>query len=211
MIGTAKEIFDITHPLNREMITWMDEDALSIDQYTSIGNGDYCNTSRITIDLHAGTHIDAPKHFIDNAGTVDSLGTDTLIGEAFVAETSAEKITAALLEDMGIPETKRLLFKTRNVDLHRKSSFISNFVALDLSAAEWIVERDIKLVGIDYLSVELPDSTGYPVHRKLLENGVVILENIRMEDVPEGRYNLIALPMKLEGVEASPVRAILMR
>jgi arylformamidase len=179
----------------------------------SISQGDDANVTQLSMDVHSGTHVDAPRHFIDHGETVEDLGLDPFIGPAIVLETGwAKEITASVLGAAMIPErTERLLLRTANSlrpDLYR-TPFDKDYAALTLDGAEWLASKDLRLVGIDYLSIqrysESPD-----VHRTLLGAGVPVLEGLCLAAVAPGEYQLICLPMRLANVEGAPARAILL-
>jgi arylformamidase len=173
--------------------------------------GDFCNVSRLTIATHTGTHIDAPLHFLPGAASVVQLPVDVLVGPALVLEMAvAQEITAADLEAAAIPPgTERLLFKTRNSRLLDDDDFRRDFVYLTLDAARWLVERGVRLVAIDYLSVEQMDAQPNIVHQTLLRAGVIIVEGVDLRQVASGPYFLACLPLKIDGADGSPVRAVL--
>jgi arylformamidase len=157
--------------------------------------------------------VDAPAHFIENGSTLEELPLDTLMGPATVVELpEVDIITPELLEAQALPpQTRRLLLKTKNSDLWTDPGhqFNPDFVALTSAAADWIVRKGIRLVGIDYLSVQIFKDKEPLTHRILLEAGVVILEGINLQNVRPGIYQLICLPMKLDGIEGAPARAVL--
>ncbi|MHB1651594.1 MAG: cyclase family protein [Desulfitobacteriaceae bacterium] len=163
--------------------------------------------SYIRMDMHTGTHLDAPLHILENGLTVETIGLNRLITRCKVFDMSrvTEKITAGDLVSRGINGGDFLLLKTRNsfVEL-----FDPQFVYLDKGGAEYLQEKGIQGVGIDALGIERAQPE-HETHKILLTAGIVILEGLRLKDVPEGEYFLIALPLKVVEVEAAPVRAIL--
>ncbi len=202
---------DISLPIHSEMLVWEDDHLPVIDFCQTIEQGFDANVSKINMSVHTGTHVDAPLHFIDGGKRLEEMDLSILIGEAYVFETSENVVTRDVLKNGKIPKTKRLLIKTKNRKLYEKKMFDPSFTALDESAADWILENDICLVGIDYLSIEIYENKkiGYPVHKKLLRNEVLLLEGLVLNDVSSGLYQLTALPLNLLSTEAAPVRAIL--
>ena len=178
-----------------------------------IGKGSKANVTQIELGAHSGTHLDAPLHFLADGFDVTGLDLETLIGPALLIDVSdVQIINAALLETLSIPQnTERLLIKTSNSQLwsENNTDFNPDFVAVSNSGAKWIVERGIRLVGVDYLSVAPYGNSG-PTHRTLLQAGVIPVEGLNFNGVKEGRYHLICLPIKLEGCEGAPARAVLM-
>lgn len=177
-----------------------------------ISQGDIANVTLITFASHTGTHIDAPHHFLDGRETVDQLSLDVLVGPALVVELpAAREIGAADLQCLGIHEgTERVLIKTRNSLFLIDDRFHADYAYLNADAARWLVERGVRLVGMDYLSVEKMNAERYEVHETLLGAGVVIVEGVDLRQIVPGPYFLVCLPLKLEGLDGSPVRAILL-
>ena len=207
-------IIDITVEINPDFPVWPGDPSVELDPYLSRDNGDPSNASRLTCSVHSGTHVDAPKHFFADQVGVDMLPLDVLIGEVFVADlTGIDRITTSDLEGLSMPDgLERLLLQTDNSRLwqEQRRSFDENFVALVPEAADWVVERGIKLVGIDYHSIQrFSDTTPY-THERLLSAGVVILETLNLDGVAAGSYTLICMPLKLTGADGAPARAVLL-
>ena len=204
--------YDITLTVSPEMIVWPGDPTVNIKRISSIDLGDNANVSQISMSCHTGTHVDAPDHFMNNGKTVENLSLDLLIGRAYVLHLpDVNLITASVLMDADIPpRTRRLLFKTRNSDFWASGNkeFQTEFVGLSVDAAELLVDRNVKVVGIDYLSIA-PYKQGKPVHTILLDAGVVVIEGLDLSRVSQGRYTLHCLPLKLGGADGAPTRAIL--
>lgn len=177
----------------------------------AIAKGDDANATQLVVDVHCGTHVDAPRHFLEDGATMDEVAIETFIGPALVVDTGAAPyVDAALLEGLGIPEgTERLLLRTRNsTDRAMYAEFCETYVGITLDAAEWLVARRCRLIGVDYLSVQRFHDPG-DTHVTLLSAGVVILEGLDLIDAPAGPCELICLPMRVERIEASPARALI--
>lgn len=204
--------YDITLTITPHSIVWPGDPPVNIKRTSSIAAGDNANVSELTMSCHTGTHVDAPDHFLNNGITVEDLSLDLLVGRAYVLHLpNVNLITASVLMDADIPpRTRRLLFKTRNSEYWANGSkeFQTDFVGLSVDAAELLVDRNVRLVGIDYLSIA-PYKMGVPVHTILLSAGVVVIEGLDLSKVSQGRYTLHCLPLKLGGVEGAPTRAIL--
>ena len=204
--------YDITLTITPQTIVWPGDSPVSLKRTSSITSGDNSNVSEITMSCHTGTHVDAPDHFLNNGITVDDLTLDLLVGRAYVLHLpDVSMITASVLMRADIPpRTRRLLFKTRNSTLWATGNqeFQTDFVALSVDAAELLVDRNVKLVGIDYLSIA-PYKSGTAVHTILLSAGVVVVEGLDLSQVSQGRYNLHCLPLKLGGADGAPTRAVL--
>ena len=186
---------------------------MRLAQTQSIAAGGSANVSLLIADVHVGTHVDAPLHFIEGGAAVETLPLDNLMGAAWVAHLpGVDAVTAADLEQAGIPSgTRRLLLRTDNSDLWaQEAQFRPDFVALTLDAARWVVERGIRLIGNDYLSVQRFHD-GPETHQVLLNAGVILLEGINLASVVPGEWELICLPLRLVGADGAPARAVLRR
>lgn len=197
------------------MTTWANEPGPQVTPLRRIANGDSANVSLVSFGNHSGTHVDPPVHFIDGAATVESLPIDALLGPCVVVAYDGEgHVSGEWLERAGVPkDAKRLLIKTRNSALWHDpaAAFTRDFVAVNASAARWCVSRGIRLVGVDYLSIEPqgPEKAGYPTHRTLLGAGVVIIEGLDLADVTPGAYELVCAPIKIAGGDGAPARVFL--
>lgn len=213
----TRAIHDISAPLRAELVTWPGV-VERFDRHTvaSFDAGDAMTVSHLHMGAHAGTHIDAPCHFLPDGGGIETLPTDALIGPAYVIDVpdGAAVISAELLEALAIPAgTTRLLARTSNSGWSgRAAAFDEGYVAYDTSAAAWCVDRGLVLVGIDYLSVEPydADARGFPVHKTLLGARVVVLESLDLAAVPAGAYDLVVLPLLIPGSDGAPARAVLL-
>ncbi len=204
--------YDISLPIGRDLPVWPGDPQVSLALSRSIAAGDPLNLTRITMGAHSGTHVDAPFHFFDKGSAVDALSLDACNGRCLVVESSAEGlIERSELEDRDFAGFERVLFKTRNSTIWSRGAgrFVEDYVALSESAARYMADRHIRLVGIDYLSIEKFDSPGNPVHKILLESEIVILEGLDLSAVRPGPYELVCLPLKLAGADGAPARAVL--
>lgn len=199
-------MIDISVPLCPSTISWENESAPVIERVSSIEAGDGYNLSRLVLGSHSGTHVDAPLHFIDGGGAVDRLPLDALIGPALVidARDAATEIDAELIERELPTDCERVLFSTRNSELWDEPGFRSDFVGISPGAATLLVERGVRLVGIDYLSVGAPET-----HRELLARDVILLEGLDLRGVAAGSYRLACLPLRIAGADGAPARAVL--
>lgn len=203
---------DISVRLHAHMPTWPNSAGFRLERTLGFAIGDDVNVSRLDMDVHCGTHVEAPLHFLADGQPLEAFPLDLFLGEAHVAylpDTSA--ISAADLERVGVPDgTERLLLRTANSELWRRGPqpFRTDYIALLPEAATWIAARGIRLVGIDYLSIQRYGDDP-ETHRILMRAGVAILEGLDLSDVDAGRYRLHALPLRLAGAEAAPVRAVL--
>ena len=208
-------IYDLTVPLSNQLPTWPTDPGVEISDWCSLSAGDGANVSMLNFGAHTGTHVDAPAHFIEGAAKVESLSLDVLIGKATVIEVPDElrAIDEAFVQKHFVPGTERILFKTRNSAFWSEAEpqFHTDFTYLDLPAAKWLVEQGIKLVGIDYLSIEKYASEKHETHLALLSRGVVILEGLNLTGIAPGTYELICLPLRLRSNQGdgAPARVVL--
>ena len=205
--------YDISLTITPNMAVWPGDPKPMLERVTKIEDGRNANGSNMSMSVHTGTHVDAPYHFLQDGSTVEKMPLKILIGRAYVIHLSddVDVITSAELEAAEIPpRTRRVLIRTRNSKYWSKEpgKFQEDFVGVDAAAAEYLVKRGVKLIGIDYLSVA-PYKNSKPTHITLLKAGVVIVEGLNLSQVPHGRYNLICLPLKLEGRDGAPARAVL--
>jgi arylformamidase len=208
--GRKMTFYDVTVPISNAMITWPSDPAVSITGTSLISRGDFCNLSELKIGSHCGTHIDAPSHFLENGRTIDQLALENLIGEATVFEFKhKENIDVSDIKQLRFDNVKRVLFKTVNSSYWKFSTFKKDFVYLTKDAAQYLVDKGIRLVGVDYLSVEKFESQLAETHHTLLRNDVIILEGLDLSNVERGRYELIALPLKIKDGDGSPARVVL--
>ena len=192
-------IIDISRPIGPETPAWPGDPAVVVEPLSRVEAGAVAAVSRLALGTHTGTHVDPPAHFLAGGATVDALPLDVLVGPAVVADlTAAGPIDAARLAAQ-VPGdgTSRVLLKTGAAD-----------GALTPEGAAWLVERGVRLVGADTLSIE-PETRDYPVHRILLGAGVVIVEGLDLSAAAAGRYQLLCLPLRISGGDGAPARAVL--
>ena len=206
------DIVDISVALKAPLPLWPGSVGFRLTRTLRLEAGDPANVSRLDCDIHVGTHLDVPRHFLQHGITVDQVPLATLVGTAVVADLpDVPWITAADLERLALPaEVPRLLLRTRNSRLWTDgvTEFRPDYVALTEDAARWVVARGMRLVGIDYLSIQRYQD-GPAVHQILLGSGVIILEGLNLADAAPGVYELVCLPLRLIGAEGAPARAIL--
>ncbi|HEX5012962.1 MAG TPA: cyclase family protein [Candidatus Limnocylindrales bacterium] len=202
---------DISVPLRDGLPIFEGDPSFHIEYAFSIAGGANYNVSRVDMGVHSGTHFDAPLHAIDGAPGSDAIQLDAGLGPAWVVDATAlsgEAISAADLASLEIPggET-RLLFKTRNSDLWGRPGFQASFIGLDESAAVALVDRGVRFVAIDYLSIG-PFGKAVETHLALLRAGIAILEGADLRNVEPGPVELLCLPIKLIGSDGVPARAL---
>ena len=203
------KLFDISLSLSPQTIHWVTGTPLQLIERKRMSRGDTNNSSSIHTSVHAGTHVDAPFHFVSEGATIESLALDLFIGPARVCELeTGSHITAGDINKLALRGEDRVLFKTRNSQLLHKGVYDPSFAAFSVDGAKALVDAGVRLVGLDYLSAAHADEQ-VPVHRAFLDYGVVLLEGVDLSQVPPGRYELICPPVKLAGSDGAPCRAIL--
>jgi arylformamidase len=183
--------------------------GVALRRIDAIADGAVANVSAVDLGAHTGTHVDAPNHFLDGAGGVDTVALAPLIGPAVVVDATAvdKTLDAAAVAAAGVPAgAERVLFKTRNSQLWEQDEFSEDFVSFDASGARALLDAGVSLVGIDYLSVGDPGA-----HRALLGADVAVVEGLDLRAVEPGPYQLVCLPLKLVGSDGGPARAVLLR
>jgi arylformamidase len=205
-------IYDITVPIRSGMPVYEGDPGIEIKAWSDLARGDSANVSFLHFGAHTGTHVDAPAHFIEGARKIDALSLDVLIGPATVVHVPDEVIEIDLdfLAGCKLDQVERVLFRSRNSTFWDED-FRKDFTHLAPEAAEKLVSMGVKLVGIDYLSIEKFHSGHHRTHLALLSKNVVIVEGLNLKDVAAGDYELICLPLKIaEGSgDGSPARAVL--
>ncbi len=206
-------IIDVSLGIGPDLLTWPGDPGVSVEPAARLERGDPANVSELRLGSHTGTHVDPPYHFIEGQPTVDGLPLATFFGRAIVADlTGAEAIGAAELDALDLADgTERLLCKTRNSELWSRLpvAFPDDYVAVSPDGARWLVDRGVRLVGVDFLSVERDGPPDFPVHRTLLGAGAVIVEGLDLSAVRPGPYTLVCLPLKVVGGDGAPARAAL--
>ena len=206
-------MFDVTIPISDRLPVWPGDPPVSVVAVGASG-GMEPRISHIQLSSHAGTHVDPPAHFVRGGVTVDRLPLDLLIGPAWVIHVPGrQRLTGADLAAASVPAgVERLLIRTDNSTRATASLFSGmDFAALAENAAPWLLQRGVRLVGIDGPSIEAAAATEAPVHLALLAAGVVIVEGLALYGVVPGLYQMICLPLLIEGGDGAPARVVLVR
>jgi len=206
-IISGTDWIDVSVPVSEEMAVFAYEQKPQFERRASMDRGDMGNNSTIHMGIHTGTHLDAPRHGIIDGKTIDKMPLSDAIGPARVIEINdMEAVRAEALKQYQFKRGERVLFKTQNsARCWKTDAFVADFVYIATDAAQILADAEVRLVGIDYLSVGGPPET----HKILLYAGVWLLEGLDLSAVIPGNYNLVCLPLRLIGVEGSPVRAVL--
>jgi len=199
---------DISVPISPDMLVWSTHERVSMQTTENVHAGARNRVTAIQLTTHTGTHVDAPHHFGDNPTTVDHLALDDLIGPARVYDLrGTTAITAETLSAAGVGDLPRALLKTDNSAWIRTGPMPDLPAHLTEDAANWLIDKGIRLIGIDGLTVDPPDSAA--AHFTLLRAGIVILETIDLTDIPPGPYDLICLPLRIASGDGAPARVLL--
>ena len=209
-------IYDITVPISPERTpVYPGDPGIEIKQWAALARGDAANVTLLNFGAHTATHVDAPAHFIEGAPKIDALPLDAMIGPARVVEVAldVQVIDREQLDRLDIGDTTRVLFKTRNSEFWSNAGkeFRTDFTYIAPDAAHALASLGVRLVGMDYLSVEKFRSESFDTHTTLLAEGVVIVEGLDLSRVPAGDYELICLPLKIASGtgDGAPARAVL--
>lgn len=207
-----KHIIDISWPVSKATTGYKDRNVVDFHEVKNF-NSDGVRETTIELSSHAGTHVDAPSHFLKEGKTIDELLLDRIIGKCVVLDMTicSERITRDCLaeHDDQIEEGSIVLLRTTNSDLSSTNKFNPHFIYLEVSGASYLAEKKVKAVGVDYLGVE-HSQPGHPTHETLMNGDVTIIEGLRLGHVQPGTYFFVCLPLYTIGLEAAPARAILM-
>jgi len=204
------KIYDVTVPLSASVPTYPGDPRFDIEFTHRLAAGDPYNLARFSLGAHAGTHVDAPYHFLAGGATVDELPLGILMGKARVLEIPVrDRIRREDLETLDLRDDLRVLLKTRMSGQLRLPDFQEDFVHLTGDAAVYLAQAGLKLVGIDYLSVDRFGSSDFEAHQALLGAGVVIVEGLDLSEVEPGEYDMACLPLRIVGGDGAPARVVL--
>jgi len=206
------KLIDVSVPIDSNLATYPGNTPFSLEAIKRLAKGDSSNVSTIHMSAHAGTHVDAPRHFFDDAGGVESLPLEMLCGRTRVVELTARRsVTAEDLAGFDLTEDVRLLLKTHNSRLWGTAEFHADFIGVSEGGARFLVDHGVKVLGVDYLSVEQYKTKGAPAHHVLLGSGTIVIEGLNLRDVEPGTYEMFCLPLAVVGADGAPARVILRR
>lgn len=208
----ANPWIDVTRPIHQGMPSWPGDPEPLVERFASIGPDSFCNTSKLAMSVHTGTHMDAPLHFIDGADSMDAMPLDAVIGEARVVQINDPVAVRPAELPADLAEGERILFKTRNsTELWAKPGFQTGFVYISHDAAKVLAEKRVRTVGVDYLSIGGFHADMQETHLAILSAGIWVIEGLDLGQVEPGRYEMICMPLRLQGAEGSPARVALRR
>jgi arylformamidase len=200
---------DCTHTIESTMLMWPGDPPPAFTHLRSQANGDRTTTTAVSLSAHSGTHVDAPRHLILDGMSVEALPLDVLCGPAWVADVEAgHGVSAADVDGLPAGNVQRVLWRTGAYRAWQTGHFDPAFPALSVEAAQRLMDRCVRLVGIDSFSMDPYDLHDLPAHRILLGAGLIVLENLDLSQVAPGPYELIALPLKLAASDGAPARVI---
>jgi arylformamidase len=203
-------LIDVTVPLDESLPTYPNNTPFTLEPIKRLARGDSANLSTVHMSAHAGTHVDAPRHFFDDRPGTEALPLEMLIGRARVIEIrAAHGVSAEDLAGIDLSEDVRVLIKTQNSRLWGSREFHAEYVGVSESGARHLVEHGVKVVGVDYLSVELFKTPGAPAHHVLLGAGTIVIEGLNLRDVEPGVYDMFCLPLRIVGSDGAPARVVL--
>jgi arylformamidase len=202
---------DVSVRLRHGLVPWPGDPPFELNRVSDLARGDVCTFSSVSMSAHAGTHVDAPLHFVKGGRSVDTLPLDATVGPArVIVIRNPRVVTAEEIRAHRIRAGERLLFKTRNSTRREPGNFFRNYVAVAPDAAEYLAARRIRAVGIDGPSIgPLADRDMVQTHRLLLRAGIWIIEWLDLRRVPAGRCHLVCLPLRIVGGDGAPARAII--
>ena len=207
-----REIHDISYELSNQSVVYPGDPPYRSAVFACIDDKGFA-MSEVAMNTHMGTHWDPPIHIIKGAASIDQIPLDRFIGPARIVEIDPETdcIEPKHLKQLRLKKGSCLLFKTKNSRLLKEPAFRNDYTYISPEAAEYLSKTGIKVIGLDYFTIEGLQYPEFPAHRTLLERGVLILEAIDLSNIEPGDYNLIALPLKIKDGDGSPTRAVLVR
>jgi arylformamidase len=202
---------DVSVPLRTGMVHWPDNPPVKIERVMDLARGDAASVSSMAMGVHTGTHMDAPAHFQKGGVGIDQMPIDATLGLARVVEIQDPvSIKRAELEPANLQPGERVLFRTRNSErCWGTDAFIEDFVFISRDAAAYLAERRVRTVGVDYLSVGGYREDAEETHLALLQAGIWVIEGLNLSPVRAGTYELICLPLRIQGGDGAPARAVL--
>ena len=204
------KLIDVTVPLDSNLPLYPGNTPLTLEPLKRVARGDSSNVSTVRMSVHAGTHVDAPRHFFDGGYAAEALPLDLLCGRTRVVElTTRRAITPEDLAAFDLSEDVRLLLKTHNSRLWSSPDFHQDYIGVTAQAAKFLVDRGVKVLGVDYLSVEEFKKAGAPAHHTLLGAGTIVIEGLNLLDVEPGTYEMFCLPLPIVSADGAPARVVL--
>jgi arylformamidase len=206
------KLIDVSVPLDAQLPTYPHNTPFTLEAIKRIARGDSSNVSTVHMSAHAGTHVDAPRHFFDEGPGTEALPLELLMGRTRVIEVGTRSgIAAADFDGVDLSDDIRVLIKTANSRLWGSPAFHEDYVGVTESGAKHLVAHGIKVVGVDYLSVEKFHTPGAPAHHVLLGGGTIVIEGLDLREAEPGIYDMFCLPLRIVGSDGAPARVVLRR
>jgi arylformamidase len=207
----VSRIYDLSVPIKTGGLVYPGNPEISVELQQAVAKGASANVSLIRFGSHTGTHADASRHFFDDGQPVDQIPLERLIGPAILIALpdDVRSVTAEDLKSKKLAGQKRVLIRTRNSALLSQKEFVPDYTFLAPDGAQYLVDLGVELVGVDYLSIEQFHSGHHRTHKTLLARSVVIVEGLDFSAPPAGEYQFICLPLRIEGCDGAPARAVL--
>lgn len=206
------KLIDVSVPIDANLATYPGYTPFELEASARLADGAPSNLSALRMSVHSGTHVDAPRHLLDDGPGVDALPLEMLCGRTRVVElTTRRGVTAEDLAAFDLREDLRLLLKTHNSTFWGDPAFHDDYVGVTENGARYLVDRGVKVVGVDYLSVDTFNAPGSPAHHILLGAGTIVIEGLNLRDVDPGTYEMFCLPLAIVGADGAPARVVLRR
>lgn len=206
----VKKYYDLSASISEKLVTFPGDPQYKIENIRSLEKGSKFHLSKIHLGNHTGTHIDYPSHVIKNGKNSNDFPIESLIGHGLIVEvpSTESSITKEFIKKQAILENDFVFFKTSNSRLSKTANFTDNYVYIEPEAAEELLKKRVKIVGIDYISVDKYESEDLPVHKALLSNNVLIVEGLELNNVPSGRCKIYIMPIKINKMDGLPARVM---
>lgn len=203
-------LYDLTAQLSEATTVFPGDPSYNMDKICCIDRGDGFNLCHIHMGNHAGTHIDFPAHVLKGGKTSSDYPIDHLIGSGIIIKVprTERTITKKFVSEQSIMRSDIVFFKTENSKLSKQSEFTDKYIYIEPEAAEELLRKGVKVVGIDYISVDRFDAEDLPVHKTLLSNEILIVEGLKLDNVPIGRCEIYIMPLNIPHMDGLPVRAV---
>lgn len=206
------KLIDVSVPIDAHLATYPGHTPFGLEPDARVSDGAACSRSTMRMSVHTGTHVDAPRHLLDEGPGAASLPLEMLCGRTRVVElTTRRGVTAEDLAAFDLREDLRLLLKTHNSTFWGDPVFHDDYVGVTENGARYLVDHGVKVLGVDYLSVEPYNTPGSPAHHTLLGAGTIVIEGLNLRDVDPGTYEMFCLPLAIVGADGAPARVVLRR
>jgi len=209
-INKPKKYYDITLNISGNLATFPGDPCYQAEQVYSLEDGSHFRLNKLFLGNHTGTHIDFPSHVIKDGKTSSDFSIESLIGTGLIIEVPEQdsSVTKDFIKNLPILKNDFVFFKTANSRISKYAPFTEKYVYIESDAAEELLMKGVKIVGIDYMSVDKYESEDLPVHQCLLSNDVLIVEGLDLNNVPVGRCKIYIMPIKINDMDGLPARVI---